>query len=328
MILVIGLDGYPWAWEARLRDIGFCTAPLYSPHAQSAPAWNSLMSGLRAETHRYEGLPMAGVRDTGGRIRYIWDHLLASGKQTMAVGVPFIFPPMLLRLHACGYPADSENYIYPKERAQAWPWRIIDLCNAYHGVGAREFHVLPDEELLATARASRHYLAHRLRCELERSDRPDLAIACWTDVDRLSHAAYASMQKPEIRDGVVDELLGIAEKLVAIYAPDWTFVISDHGLDLEQDAPTMEGDDFWRQTHGPDMPNTRYGIFAYQSAGTAQAMADGTEVQVEDVVPTLLYLLDAPPVGRIDGKALTEIIGDEAVDEVATRARLEQLGYI
>ena len=176
MILVVGLDGYPWAWADRLREAGFCTNRLFSPHAQSAPAWNSLMSGLRAESHGFKGLPMQGVRDTGQRISYVWDHLLAAGKQTVAVAIPFIFPPMLMRLHVCGYPADPQNYVYPKAGAQAWPFEILDLCNAYHGIGPREFHVLPDEELLATAKRNRHAIAHRFRCEFERGNQPSLSL--------------------------------------------------------------------------------------------------------------------------------------------------------
>ena len=326
MILVIGLDGYPWAWEKRLRDVGFCTAPMYSPHAQSAPSWNSLMSGLRAETHRFEGLPLAGVRDTGDRVRYVWDHLLAAGKQTIAVGVPFVWPPMLMRLHVCGYPAEKEKYVYPATAESDWPWKILDLCNAYKGIGPREFHVLPDADLLATSSYNRGAMAHRLRAALE-PGLPDLLIACWTDIDRLSHAAYASMRDPAIREPIVDELIGIADRLSSIYHPTWTFIVSDHGLDFSQEPPTMEGDDFWRQTHGPDMPQTQHGIFAYRSEGAA-AIPEGQEIQLEDLVPTLLYLLDAPPVGRIDGVARTEIIGWEAVDVEGTKARLEQLGYI
>jgi hypothetical protein len=343
MILVFGIDGFGWAWEEKLRERGWYTAPMFSPHAQSPPAWNSLMSGLTAETHQFQGLPLKGVRDLGrGRIKYLWDHLGAAGKAAVVVGVPFIFPPMLInRLMVCGYPAEPTNYVFPKSAASRWPFRFRDLVAWHRGKDPHGFHTVPDDELLHQARQSRRRQAHAFRQEL--AEGCDVGILSFTDLDRLSHAAYESMQDEAIRNGVIDELLGLIQQIVAGHQPDWAFIVSDHGIDFTAEPPSMVGDDYWRQTHGVDKGDTRIATFAYRGRGdrAAPMMPNGERAgdtwnlnqidrlaQLEDLVPTILYLLDITPRWPLEGQARTEIVAGEIVNEAAITEQLERLGYM
>lgn len=327
MILVIGLDGYAWDWRGHLERERFYVQPLFSPHALSGPAWTSLFTGLRAETHGVEhsSLPRYVEGNKKERpLRYLWDQLAVADREAVVVGVPFTHPPRLTRrLLVCGYPTLPDHFCYPRIRQKDWPYEHLDLYYRHEGETPEEFLAVPDEQLRAEAMESRWRQAHWfLKAVTEHP--PDLAVLCLTDLDRLGHYTYRSFREEEIRDTVIVDIMAMVRRLIDRLAPDWTFLVSDHGQDLSQ--PPREGDG-WGQCHGAKLPKSRWGVFAYQGE-RAQPLPQRTQIDLEDLVPTLLYLMDLSPNAPIEGAARMEIQCDGDKDDDWMREQLEGLGYL
>jgi len=322
MILVVGIDGYSYDWRHWLEEDGFHTGVLDSPHALSGPAWTSIFTGLTAEGHGIQHVPQPKMLKAMERPPYVWDHLAAVDMETVAINVPFTYPPRLVRrLLVCGYPVPRKKRTFPRKAAMDWPWRDLDLYYAHQGEPSWDFLACPDEDLIKTCRASRWLLGHKFLVELKKGQ-PDLAILCLTDLDRLAHYAYRTFRQDEVLESVVADIRLLLARLEFTLYPDWIFVVSDHGLDLT-DEPREE--DGWALCHGPQYPGTRRGIIAYK--GKDARPVEDLSASVEDVTPTLLYLLDAAPSQRIEGTALTEIAEGGAADEEEIRRQLEGMGY-
>lgn len=323
MILVIGIDGYSWEWRHWLEADGFHTGPLDSPHALSGPGWTSIFTGLTAEGHGVMHTPVPEMLEQGKRPAYIWDHLAAADMETVAVNVPFSYPPGLVRrLLVCGYPCPATKRTFPRRAEGGWPRTDLDLYYIHDGASPSDFLAVPDEQMIEACRTARWALAHRFLVELQKGH-PDLAILCLTDLDRLAHYAYRSFREHATLEAVIADIRLLVRRLEMTLYPDWIFVVSDHGLDLSGDP--REGDG-WGLCHGPQLPQTRRGIIGWKGQ-QALAAAD-IEATVEDVTPTLLYLLDATPRFPIEGTALTEIIKGGRPDPGETRRQLEAIGYV
>ena len=327
MILVVGLDGFDYRWRAPLVKQGYQVLPMDSPHCLSGPAWTSIFSGLRAETHGIPHVPGAAELAAGfgkQKPRWVWDHFGAAGLVSVIVNAPFTYPPGLVnRLLVSGYPTAAQNRTFPKRAAADFPWRILDLYYSYADKASWDFLAVPDEEMLETCKKNRWHLAHKFLCAAAEGQR-DLAVFCLTDLDQLAHYAYRTFRKRERRKEVLADIMALLERLETRFYPEWTFVVSDHGLDLTEKPREEDG---WGLCHGPDRPESRTGIFAYKGA-EARALPAGSKVALEDVAPTLMYLADITPVGPLDGKAQTEISQQGYEDAAETWRQLQALWYV
>jgi len=327
MMLIIGLDGFDWRWRRYLRAADFEVLPFHSPHALSGPAWTSIFTGLRAETHRMKhNTDLAFVaQQASRRPRYLWDHLAAADKESVVVNVPFTYPPgMVRRLLVCGYPCKADQFCFPRAKAADWPWEHLDLYYRHHTLTPQEFMAVDDDVFLEETEESRWLLAHRFLVAVIETRIPDLGVFCLTDLDRLAHYAHRRLRTAKVRNLVLSSLMELLDKLRTRLRPEWMFVVSDHGLDLKANPHPHSG---WALCHGPNVPSSHLGVFAYWGRH-ARPLGEERTVELEDAVPTWLYLMDAPPAAAIEGRAHTDICADAVPDTAAIREQLAGLGYV
>jgi len=327
MILMIGLDAYPYQWRSLLEERDYRVAELHSPHAMSAPAWTSIMTGLNAETHGVRGMYAKDwtAEAAACRPRYLWDHLTAADLESVVVNLPFSYPPALVRrLLVCGYPALPEHFTFPRHRQTDWEFGELDLYNRRRGLTHQEVLDLDEKAILEAHREARWALAHRFLLEIGRG-KPDFAMFCLTDLDRLSHYASGAMRAEEVRNAVLTDILELVDRLEVQIAPEWLLLVSDHGVDLRK--PTRE--DGWHVAHGPDLKESKRGVFAWRRADGAHLDRQNVaqKLRLEDITPTVLSLLDAAPISRVEGRPALFPVAP--LDEQAQiQEALRGMGYV
>ena len=187
----------------------------------------------------------------------------------------------------------------------------------------------------------------------------DLFIYVHTLVDRISHP-YWSYMRPNDYDGVdpakaarfgdvvrnayrqADVHLGrVLEAAAEPYY--WVVIVSDHGFESSQDRTTRIG------THSFD------GIYVVSGSGLGHPRlgwgglksSDGARAYIEDVAPTILYLLDQPVAADMTGKVIPQVAeavgrpiqrvptyedgvqrGTNAPVDAETLDQLRSLGYV
>lgn len=319
MILVFGIDGFGWNWRELITARGFSARPMFSPHAMSGPAWTSILTGLKAESHGINNHQVVDEIADRLRPRYLWDHLAANGKEAVIINAPFTWPPpMTRRLLVSGYPCRAGKHVYPASKADNWPVRDIDIFLRHFQQGESASIDTADEVLFEEAKEGRWSVAHRVRLELEEGQ-PDVLFIGNTDLDRLGHGAAGMFADESRRVELLNDILDVVDRMESVLYPTCTLIVSDHGLDT---TAALNGE--WWHTHGPDLPETRQAIFAWR--GAKLAIPEGETVQLEDVTPTLLGLLDAVPISALEGRAWPVAISEADMAELSQQ--LQGLGYM
>jgi hypothetical protein len=138
----------------------------------------------------------------------------------------------------------------------------------------------------------------------------DLFLFVMTLVDRVSHPYWAYSHTDAFPDldrekakkyetAVADAYRRSDEEigkfLKTVHGNPYVVIVSDHGFQASNDATKAIG------THNPD------GIYLVAGPGISQKV--GLPKFIEDVTPTLLYLLGMPVGQDMDGKVFSEVVG-------------------
>ena len=136
----------------------------------------------------------------------------------------------------------------------------------------------------------------------------DLFIYVDTLVDRISHPYWSYMRPNDyvdvdpakaarygdvVRNAYRQADLQLGEVLKAAEAPYWVMIVSDHGFQSSQEKTMRIG------THAFD------GIYIVSGPGLKSS--DGARAYIEDVAPTVLYLLDKPVGSDMKGKVIQQV---------------------
>ncbi|MBI3963552.1 MAG: alkaline phosphatase family protein [Candidatus Kerfeldbacteria bacterium] len=233
-MIVIGVDGAGWdvinANEPRLPTFTRLkrTWTASTMHLEqkpwSASVWCSMFSGKTPEEHGHRDFVKDGKIQTRDDVRvdFIWDQMHRVGTSVVALNVPFIVPPYSFNI----------RYIGP-------------------GGGVP----ISREEM----RAEIAEVADRIRTVKE-TQNPDLLIACFTAIDKISHQEWGEHVVAEYYEQMDRALAPLVE-----LDPEM-LIISDHGFCDYDAAPiqtlpkvtstgrTLKGD------HHPDAIVLRHNI--------------------------------------------------------------------
>ncbi|MCH8083555.1 MAG: alkaline phosphatase family protein [Myxococcales bacterium] len=155
----------------------------------------------------------------------------------------------------------------------------------------------------------------------DRIHHPRVTAVYWKGVDRASHAYwrylepdhefYADDPPSEREIGLyedwipwvyrhTDALLG---EMRQILTPNDIIVItSDHGFEAR--IPKRGG----KVTGGHHQGESKNGIYLMAGAGIAPRGAQGPDIHVTDIAPTILYLVDSPVPAHMTGKVALELL--------------------
>jgi len=271
MILLIGIDGYSWAWADALRERGFDTAPLLSPKPVSWLAWNTIGTGVEAQTWGITENPNSYVtfgRKGGRRPPYLWERVQAAGGRLVIANWPFVIQAGPTRgVLVCGYPAGREHFVYPASEQVWWNYHELDFSNEHElaragpEVRKRLLAIEPAEHVGACARR-RKWLMQRFVAGVERHN-PTLAFLGIMDLDRLSHYAYSAMQDEEQRAAIIAGICDVIDEITGVFKPEATIIFSDHGLDCSV-PPQADGRG---EGHGTNLPASQRGVLALKQEG-------------------------------------------------------------
>jgi len=286
MILLIGIDGYSWAWSGALRHRGFDVAPLLAPKPVSWLAWNTLGTGVDASTWGLTENPNSYVefgRRGKQRPLYLWERLQAAGGRLVIVNWPFLIRPgPTAGVLVSGYPAGRQHFVQPPQ--EQWSYEDLDFSNEHElAVAGNDVR----KKLLQTAAkehvegcADRRERLVRTFIAGVRRHEPMLAFLGIMDLDRLCHYAYSAMQDGGARAAIIAGILDSVENVVDALEPEATIVFSDHGLDCSAAAqPDGRG-----RGHGSDLPESLRGVLALKQSTYSLRSEEAAQIDLAPMV--------------------------------------------
>jgi len=198
------------------------TTPPWTPSA-----WPSITTGTTPWTHGvYDFHHHAGdgsveyVSARHVQVPFLWEVLSAAGHESVAVNVPVTHPAH--RFSGSLVP----GYVAPEDATcliEGSPGSIDEVQPDYriytHSGGSREARIADYEELIASRAAVASTLAER--------GNPSFLMVQFQSTDGVFHMFGEDREAIDRVFGSVDDAVA---KLIDDVAPDWTLVVSDHGI--------------------------------------------------------------------------------------------------
>ena len=321
-ILVIGLDGFDYSWSNRLGERAYYSYPLFSPKATSSAGWTTLMTGLPAETHRMESSGITEWVRRSQDLKYIWDYLSAESKRSVIVNLPFSYPPRAMNgTLVCGVPAHRDRFVFPSSKIGNWNWSELDIHTVWDGPSLNEPMTMDFRELAWKLSDMRWALSTRFLLEVEQTYTA-FAMICFTGLDRLAHFQPDGLG--DHLDEVIDSILATVGILEEKLAPEWIFVVSDHGINLK----SKRRDDGWSLAHGEQVEGSFQGVFAYKSTRAQPLPKSVDVVDMTQVLPTWLKLAKILKPVELQGQPLEGFVGYGEDETNTMLEQLSRLGYV
>jgi predicted AlkP superfamily phosphohydrolase/phosphomutase len=294
-ILIVGWDGGTWSAFRPLAERGvmpnlkalmdrgaFGVLESTMP-AITAPAWTTMMTGLRPETHGIYSFIDGKLFDdplepddqpvSARSVRFptLLEYFAAAGRRVACINEPMSYPPREVNgimITGMLTPAGATDFTWPKELTAELDGYVIDLYGGVDWVaqelpGSR----LNDEQYV---RRCTEILAARARnvCRLAETHPADFTFVVFTGTDRIFHrlwpevAAYVERSAPEgaLEKALeeffraMDDALG---RVMAACGAAHVMIVSDHGF-------------------GPKLPHTVYPNVCLEENGFLVRRAGGS----------------------------------------------------